>query len=142
MSGSHYAPEPPSLHRPDETTCSDLDAMAAIAAMLGRALSDPPADGPIYQADTERLAARQWQRGNGDERTQYDLRTVTEREADALAQLELRFDNLVDVCERQAQRIARLEAENRAREAENKALREAVTLHADLLQHCRLTAGI
>ena len=142
MSGSHYAPEPPSLHRPDETTCSDLDAMAAIAAMLGRALSDPPADGPIYQADTERLAARQWQRGSGDERTQYDLRTVTEREADALAQLELRFDNLVDVCERQAQRIARLEAENRAREAENKALREAVTLHADLLQHCRLTAGI
>ena len=103
---------------------------------------EPPADGPIYQADTERLAARQWQRGSGDERTQYDLRTVTEREADALAQLELRFDNLVDVCERQAQRIARLEAENRAREAENKALREAVERHADLLQHCRLTAGI
>ena len=63
-------------------------------------------------------------------------------EAEALAQLELRLDNLVDVCERQAQRIARLEAENRAREAENKALREAVTLHADLLQHYRLTAGI
>jgi len=96
---------------------------------------EPPADGPIYQADTERLAARQWQRGNGDERTQYDLRTVTEREADALAQLELRLDNLVDVCERLAQRIVRLEAENTA-------LREAVALHADLLQHYRLAAGI
>mgnify|MGYP000947796898 CR=1 FL=1 len=77
-----------------------------------------------------------------EERTYYDLRTVPEREAEAQAQLELRLDNLVDVCERQAQRIARLEAENRAREAENKALREAVTLHADLLQHYRLTAGI
>ena len=70
-----------------------------------------------------------------DERTQYDLRTVTEREADALAQLELRLDNLLDVVERQAQRIARLEAKNAA-------LCEAVTLHADLLQHYRLAAGI
>ena len=93
MSGSHYAPEPPALARPDEQTI-------------------------------------------------YDLRTADARENDRLAQLELRMDNLVDVCERQAQRIARLEAENRAREAENKALREAVTLHADLLQHYRLTAGI
>ena len=70
-----------------------------------------------------------------DERTQYDLRTVPEREAEAQAQLELRLDNLVDVCERLAQRIVRLEAENTA-------LREAVALHADLLQHYRLAAGI
>ena len=97
--------------------------------------AEPPADGQIYQADTERLAARQWQRGNGDERTQYDLRTVAEREDDRLAQLELRIDNLLDVAERQAQRLRRLEVENVA-------LREAVERHADLLQHCRLTAGI
>ena len=93
----------------------------------------------------------------GDERTQYDLpaeglrnaqppdgddytwardlRTGPEREADTIAQLTLRVDNLVDVAERQAQRIARLEAKNAA-------LCEAVTLHADLLQHYRLTAGI
>ena len=96
--------------------------------------AEPRADGPIYQADTERLAARQWQRLD-DEGTQYDLRTVSEREADALAQLGLRLDNLVDVAERLAQRIARLEAEN-------KAPREAVSRHADLLQHYRLTAGI
>lgn len=70
-----------------------------------------------------------------DERTRYDLRTVIEREGEALAQLELRLDNLVDVCERLAQRIVRLEAENTA-------LREAVERHADLLQHYRLAAGI
>ena len=96
---------------------------------------EPPADGPIYQADTERLAARQWQRGNGDERTQYDLRTVTEREADADAQLALRIDNLLDAHEHLAQRVSALEREN-------KALREAVSVHADLLQHYRLKAGI
>ena len=97
--------------------------------------AEPPADGPIYQADTERLAARQWQRGNGDERTQYDLRTVTEREADADAQLALRIDNLLDAHEHLAQRVSALEREN-------KALREAVSVHADLLQHYRLKAGI
>ena len=70
-----------------------------------------------------------------EERTYYDLRTVPEREAEAQAQLELRLDNLVDVCERLAQRIVRLEAESTA-------LREAVALHADLLQHYRLAAGI
>ena len=70
-----------------------------------------------------------------EERTYYDLRTAPEREAEAQAQLELRLDNLVDVCERLAQRIVRLEAENTA-------LREAVALHADLLQHYRLAAGI
>ena len=102
--------------------------------MSGSHGAPPPADGPIYQADTERLTARRWQRLD-DEGTQYDLRTVSEREADALAQLGLRLDNLVDVAERLAQRIARLEAEN-------KALREAVSRHADLLQHYRLTAGI
>ena len=97
--------------------------------------AEPPADGQIYQADTERLAARQWQRGNGDERTQYDLRTVTEREADADAQLALRIDNLLDAHEHLAQRVSALEREN-------KALREAVSVHADLLQHYRLKAGI
>ena len=97
--------------------------------------AEPPADGQIYQADTERLAARQWQRGNGDERTQYDLRTVAEREGEALAQLELRLDNIIDVVERQARRL-------RALEVENKALREAVERHADLLRHYRLMAGI
>ena len=70
-----------------------------------------------------------------DERTRYDLRTVTEREGEALAQLELRLENLLDVVERQARRI-------RALEVENKALREAVERHADLLQHYRLAAGI
>ena len=97
--------------------------------------AEPPADGQIYQADTERLAARQWQRGNGDERTQYDLRTVAEREDDRLAQLELRIDNLVDAHEHLTQRVYALEAAN-------KALREVVERHADLLQHYRLTAGI
>ena len=92
---------------------------------------EPPADGPIYQADTERLAARQWQRGSGDERTQYDLRTVTEREADALAQLELRLENLLDVVERHARRI-------RALEVENTALRADLDRHAETV---RLTTG-
>ena len=69
------------------------------------------------------------------ERTCYDLRTVPEREADAQAQLELRLDNIIDVVERQARRL-------RALEVENKALREAVERHADLLQHYRLAAGI
>ena len=71
----------------------------------------------------------------GGESTHYDLRTVTEREADADAQLALRIDNLLDAHEHLAQRVSALEREN-------KALREAVTLHADLLQHYRLTAGI
>ena len=91
---------------------------------------EPPADGPIYRADTERLAARQWQRGNGDERTQYDLRTVTEREGEALAQLELRLDNLLDVVERLAA-VVRLEAENAA-------LRADLDRHAETV---RLTTG-
>ena len=69
------------------------------------------------------------------ERTCYDLRTVPEREAEAQAQLELRLDNLLDVVERHARRI-------RALEVKSAALREAVILHADLLQHYRLTAGI
>ena len=70
------------------------------------------------------------------ERTCYDLRTIPEREAeDVTAQLELRLDNIIDVVERQARRL-------RALEVENKALREAVERHADLLQHYRLMAGI
>ena len=71
----------------------------------------------------------------GNESTHYDLRTVTEREADRLAQLELRMDNLLDAHEHLAQRVYALEAAN-------KALREAVERHADLLQHYRLKAGI
>ena len=71
----------------------------------------------------------------GGESTHYDLRTVDAREADRLAQLELRMDNLLDVAERQAQRLRRLEVENVA-------LREAVERHADLLQHYRLEEGI
>ena len=90
--------------------------------------AEPPADGPIYQADTERLAARQWQRGNGDERTQYDLRTVTEREADALAQLELRLDNLLDVVERHARRIRALEVKSAALRADLERQAETVRL--------------
>ena len=66
-----------------------------------------------------------------DERTRYDLRTVTEREGEALAQLELRLENLLDVVERQARRI-------RALEVENTALRADLDRHAETV---RLTTG-
>ena len=66
-----------------------------------------------------------------EERTCYDLRTVPEREAEALAQLELRLDNLLDVVERQARRI-------RALEVENAALRADLERHAETV---RLTTG-
>ena len=74
------------------------------------------------------MAARQWQRGSGDERTQYDLRTVTEREADALAQLELRLENLLDVVERHARRIRALEVEKAALRADLERQAETVRL--------------
>ena len=66
-----------------------------------------------------------------DERTRYDLRTVTEREGEALAQLELRLENLLDVVERHARRI-------RALEVENTALRADLDRHAETV---RLTTG-
>ena len=117
MSGSHGAPEPQGKQRPS-------DAMSELRREFGAyfdAIADPDA----------------WVREqrSGGERTQYDLRTVTEREADADAQLALRIDNLLDAHEHLAQRVSALEREN-------KALREAVSVHADLLQHYRLKAGI
>ena len=117
MSGSHYAPEP--VGKPNPSA-----AMSELRREFG-AYFDAVATPDAWVREQR----------SGGEVTQYDLRTVTEREGEALAQLELRLDNLVDVCERLAQRIMRLEAENTA-------LREAVALHADLLQHYRLEEGI
>ena len=63
-----------------------------------------------------------------DESTQYDLRTATQHEAEDVAQLGLRIDNTNDRMEYLERRI--------------KALEEALAVHADLLQHYRLAAGI
>ena len=117
MSGSHYAPEP--VGKPNPSA-----AMSELRREFG-AYFDAVANPDAWVREQR----------SGGEVTQYDLRTVAEREDDRLAQLELRIDNLIDVVERQAQRIARLEAKNAAP-------CEAVTLHADLLQHYRLAAGI
>ena len=117
MSGSHYAPEP--VGKPNPSA-----AMSELRSEFG-AYFDAVANPDAWVREQR----------SGGEVTQYDLRTVAEREDDRLAQLELRIDNLLDVAERQAQRLRRLEVENVA-------LREAVERHADLLQHCRLTAGI
>ena len=122
MSGSHYAPEPPGKPNPSE-------AFAELRREFGGYFD------AIANVDAWVREQRGGEPASPDERTQYDLRTVTEREGEALAQLELRLDNLLDVVERHARRI-------RALEVENKALREAVERHADLLQHYRLAAGI
>ena len=117
MSGSHYAPEP--VGKPNPSA-----AMSELRREFG-AYFDAVANPDAWVREQR----------SGGEVTQYDLRTVAEREDDRLAQLELRIDNLVDVCEHLAQRVCALEAAN-------KALREAVERHADLLQHYRLQAGI
>lgn len=58
--------------------------------------------------------------------SRYDLRTADQCEADALAQLALRVDNLVDALEVAARRIDRLEALVAAQRA-------AIERHADAL---------
>ena len=111
MSGSHYAAEP----RADGRYTLKDTLYELPAAQPGRrahlAAPEPEPDCTVW---TKRVEMR-----------------LDALEADA----GLRLDNLVDVAERLAQRIARLEAEN-------KALREAVSRHADLLQHYCLMAGI
>ena len=64
-------------------------------------------------------------------RTQYDLRTVGEREA----QLALRVDNLIDRDEYRERRIHALDAQV-------KALETVAAQHADVLQLVRLHLGI
>ena len=62
------------------------------------------------------------------ERTEYDLRTATQHEADALAQLALRIDNLVDALVYTVRRIDVLE--------------RTVAAHADRLTVLALKEGL
>lgn len=63
-----------------------------------------------------------------------DLRTVDQRQADDVAQLNLRIDNLVDATERLSTRLQRLESENAT-------LRSVVASYGDALQTLVLRAG-
>ena len=138
MSGSHYAPEPPAslvLRWDDVRPLSLAEWMQRVDERLAALEEKGLLNRAELRVSELPLPPQQGKPTPLDEATLYDLRTVTERDADRLAQLELRIDNLLDVAERQAQRLRRLEVENVA-------LREAVALHADLLQHYRLTAGI
>ena len=109
MSGSHYAPEP--VGKPNPSA-----AMSELRREFG-AYFDAVANPDAWVREQR----------SGGEVTQYDLRTVTEREADALAQLELRLENLLDVVERHARRI-------RALEVENTALRADLDRHAETVR--------
>ena len=61
------------------------------------------------------LAAEGWQlKQPYDESTRYDLRTLPERNADELAQMALRLDNLLDAVENLTHRVQHLEAKNTA----------------------------
>ena len=106
MSGSHNG-QPPA---PDARY--NRDAMTAAAAAFNRAAAAPPA-----------------------EATQYDLRTVTEREADELAALRLEVAALTD-----ALNYANGRAD--ALERRVKALEEAASRHADALTVIQLREGL
>lgn len=66
--------------------------------------------------------------GAAPEATDYDLRTVGEREADALAQMELRLDNALDALAYAVKRIDALE--------------RTVAAHADALTVINLREGL
>ena len=65
---------------------------------------------------------------SGGERTQYDLRTVTEREADELAALGMRLDNAVDAVNVTALRVSRLEELVAVQRAAIERLADALTV--------------
>ena len=60
--------------------------------------------------------------------TQYDLRTVTEREADELAALGMRLDNAVDAVNVTALRVSRLEELVAVQRAAIERLADALTV--------------
>lgn len=106
VSGSHYQPAPPSDGRYSlEDTIYEMPPVLRGTAHPEHVLS-----------------------GAAPEATDYDLRTVGEREADALAQMELRLDNALDALAYAVKRIDALE--------------RTVAAHADALTVINLREGL
>ena len=97
---------------PDGITRYDLIAMAASDARLGRVLGNPPA-----------------------ETTQYDLRTLPERDADELAALRVEVARLADALNYANGRADSLERRVNA-------LEDAASRHADALTVIQLREGL